>query len=379
MAAQSSTIAFDTEFVSEHSYRPVLCLVQVALPDQLFILDPFEIPDLNPFWELIASPDRRVIVHAGREEVNFCMHAIDKLPSRLIDVQLAAGMVGMDYPAGYSTLVQRFVGKTPGKGETRSDWRRRPLSPQQLRYASDDVRYLIPLADHILKRVEELERSRWLEIETEAWLQDVAQSKTRERWRNVSGSGGLSGRSLAILRELWRWRESEAERRDSPPRRIIRDDLISEIARRQLSDPKRLGTLRGMDRSDVKRYLPDLIQCVEHGLSVPPERVPTKIRKAKPPQLTMLGQFLASAVTSICREKQIAPSLVGNPTDVRDFITYRLNPAESEEPPQLCRGWRAELIGSVLADLLEGRMTIRIEDPRSDQPLAFEKNDSETI
>ena len=156
--ATAETIAFDTEFVSEHTYRSQLCLVQVCTPRQLAVIDPQTTGDLQRFWEVLARAGHQTVVHAGREELVFALHSVGKCPADLLDVQIAAGLMGMEYPAGYGSLLDRMLRVSAQKGETRTDWRKRPLSSQQIEYALDDVRYLIPLRDKITERLAKLGR-----------------------------------------------------------------------------------------------------------------------------------------------------------------------------------------------------------------------------
>ncbi|MFM9024859.1 MAG: ribonuclease D, partial [Planctomycetaceae bacterium] len=155
-------VAFDTEFVSEHTYRSQLCLVQVAAPGVLAVIDTLAVPELEPFWRLLAAPGRTTIVHAGREELGFILQAIDARPAALFDVQVAAGLVDHDYPAGYAAVVRRFLGLPTNKGETRTDWRKRPLSEAQLAYAVDDVRHLEELWRTLESRLEQFGRTAWM-------------------------------------------------------------------------------------------------------------------------------------------------------------------------------------------------------------------------
>jgi ribonuclease D len=370
----AASIAFDTEFVSEHSYRPQLCLVQVAVDGELTAIDPLAIDDLTPFWETLAAPGHETVVHAGREEVAFSLAAVGKPPAGLFDVQLAAGLVGAEYPAGYGNLISRLLGMTPRKGETRTDWRRRPLSDRQIEYALDDVRHLRALRDRLAARLDELERRSWMETEMEAFLDEVRAMRGPDRWRKVAGSASLSSRNQAIVRELWQWRESEAERRDCPVRRVLRDDLIVELARRRSAESKQIRAVRGMERGDLQRHVPAISQAIARALSAPDDECPEVVNRETSPQLTMLGQFLSSALSSICREANVAASLVGTPSDVRDLIAHHLGQASGDgEPPSLTRGWRAQVVGQLLDDLLEGKVSIRIRDPNSEQPLAFER------
>lgn len=365
-------IGFDTEFVSEHSYRPHLCLVQVITEGQMALIDAVELADLRPFWQAIAAPGHETIVHAGRGEVEFCLRAVGKPPAGLFDVQLAAGLIGIEYPAGFRTLIYKLLGETARKEETRTDWRRRPLSQRQIEYALDDVRYLPRLAEKLKSKLVRLGRSGWLEEEMRSWLEEVEQAFHQERWRRVSGNSGLDRRTLALVRELWRWREAEAQRRNCPVRRVLRDDLIIELAKRQTADVKRIQAVRGLERGDLSRQIPKMAACIQRALTLPDDECPPLAHYEPSPQLSVLGQFLFSALGSLCRQAQLAPSLVGTPNDIRDLIGHRTGRGASETPPLLARGWRAGIVGQLFDDLLAGRKSARIADATSDSPLVFE-------
>jgi ribonuclease D len=367
----ADAIAFDTEFVSEHTYRSDLCLVQVAVPGRLVVIDALAVGELTPFWTALVANGHETIVHAGREELVFCLDATGRRPSRLFDVQIAAGLVGYDFPAGYSSLLVKLLGQQLHKGETRTDWRRRPLSRQQIEYALDDVRHLHAMRDKLDSRLKQLGRESWMEAEMSTWQDEVDAYRTRERWRRVSGVTGLSNRSLAVVRELWRWRETEAERRDVPPRRVLRDDLIIELAKRRNAELKQIRVVRGLDRGDLQRHLPSLAEAIERALLLPESELPHSERRETPNQINMLGQFLSSALASICRSAEIAPSIVGTASDVRDLVAYRLG-YDVGGTPVLARGWRAEVVGHLIEDLLAGKTSIRIADPLSEEPLVFE-------
>jgi ribonuclease D len=368
-------VAFDTEFVSEDSFQPELCLVQLAAGGRLAIVDPLEVKDLSPLWNLLTQPGRETLVHAGREEFRFVWKHTGKAPSQWFDVQIAAGLVGLEYPASYSTLAGKLIGKSISKHETRTDWRRRPLTQRQLEYALLDVADLEAIRNVLHKRLNELGRLNWIAAELTAWQQDLVEFETGERWRRLSGISGLPPLSLAIVRELSNWRDAEAERRNQPARRILRDDLLIELAKRQTADPKRIRAVRGMERSDVQRFLPKLAACVEHALALKEHELPQLERKSSRPQLNLLGQFLSTALGSICRSAQVAPSLAGTAQDVRDLIAYRLNLGgfEDGELPSLAQGWRAEVVGQVIDHLLAGDLVLRIADPLADEPLVFER------
>ncbi|MES1213310.1 MAG: HRDC domain-containing protein, partial [Singulisphaera sp.] len=242
--ADAKQIAFDTEFVSEDTYRPQLCLVQVAAAGRLVVIDPLKITDMSPFWRVLAEGGHETIVHAGRQEIEFSLAAIGRVPNRLFDVQIAAGLVGLEYPASYGSLVSKLLGIIAQKGETRTDWRRRPLSDRQLEYALADVDHLAEMREKLGQRLERLKRTSWFDTEMADWLTDVQNAQNRERWRKVSGSSSLPPRGLATVREIWLWREAEAARRNCPVKRVLRDDLIVELARRRSTDPKQIRAIR---------------------------------------------------------------------------------------------------------------------------------------
>jgi ribonuclease D len=368
-------VAYDTEFVSEDSFQPELCLIQLAAEERLAIVDPLEVRDLSPLWELLTSPGRETLVHAGREEFRFLLKHAGRRPAGWFDIQIAAALIGLEYPASYGTLSGKLIGKTIPKDETRTDWRRRPLTPRQLEYALLDVADLEAIRNVLHARLAELNRLPWLAEELAAWQNDLVAFESGERWMRLSGLAGLGARSLAIVRELSNWRDAEAERRNQPARRILRDDLLIELAKRQTADPKRIRAVLGMERGDLQRFLPKLGQCVERAMALKESELPRLPRKSSRPQLNLLGQFLSTALGSICRSAQVAPSLAGTAQDVRDLIAYRLKLGgfENGDVPLLAQGWRAEVVGQVIDHLLAGDIAIRIADPLAEEPLMFEQ------
>ena len=372
--ASAKAIAFDTEFVSEDTYRPHLCLIQVAADGRLAIIDPLAIDNVDRFWELLAEPGHRTIVHAGREEFRFCSLAIGRRPAGWFDTQVAAAFVGMEYPAAYNTLVSRLLDASVPKGETRTDWRKRPLTDRQLDYALQDVMYLEEVTEILTGKIEQAGRQEWLKEDSARWQQKLEEYDQLERWARVSGISGLSRRSLAIVRELWRWRDAEAERRNRPPKQLLRDDLIVELAKRKTAEPKGIQAIRGMERGNFKRHIADFAVCIERGLSLPDQECPRLPGRSQSnvPQFTLLGQFVNSVLGCICRSAQLAPTLVGTVQDVRDLVAYHLD-SDTAEPPALARGWRAEVVGRVISDVLHGKLAIRVAEPLQNQPLEIVK------
>jgi ribonuclease D len=369
-------IGIDTEFVSEDTFHPQLCLIQVATEHELAAIDPLALRDLDPFWHVMSAGDHVTVLHAGREELNFFLRSPPgKLPHSIYDVQIAAGFCSTEFPSSYSSVVSKFLGNQPAKGEQRTDWRRRPLSTAQITYALEDVRYLLPLYKKLTQILKNLNRDEWLADELRTWENEIVAANSRRDWRRVSGIGKLSPRNLAIVRELWTWRQAEAQHRNLPAKRILRDDLIVEIAKRKIDSPDQIMAIRGMDRGGAKRKAHELAAAVTRGLEGPTEKLSRGSRTEElPAQLNLLGQFLAPALGTICHRAGIATSMVGTATDVRELIAYRMGVTHSDdEVPALAQGWRAELVGNVIDDLLAGKRSIRITSALAEDPLVFEK------
>lgn len=372
--ATDRLVAFDTEFVAEDSYRPELCLVQVAIKSGIFIIDPYSTGDLTPYWELLTEPQTQVVVHAGREETLFCLRATGKLIPNLFDIQLAAAFLGQEYPASYANLIHRYTGHLLDKEETRSDWRKRPLSNQQMQYAAQDVRDLLQLYKSMSSELIKLKRLAWVEEETTSWQRELEQFEANENWHRISGIQALSGHSLATVRALWNWREQRAKERDVPARKILRDDLLIELARRGNGDERRMASLRGMEHRHVKALIPELAKVIIDSQKDPIPSWPRKARYGKGQPPAMLTQFLTAALASICRAKRISPAVVATADDLRDFVKYQLGDAEKDlPPPSLMTGWRSEIIGKDLEDLLSGRVGMFLNPKDSEMPIQFHR------
>src|SRR5947199_1969474 len=244
--AACQQFGFDTEFVGEDTYHPRLCLVQVATAERLFLIDPLTAGPLDAFWQLVVDPARGVVVHAGREEVRLCRLWTGRIPGNLFDLQIAAGLTGLAYPLGHAALVNQVLGAHVPKGETLTEWRHRPLTPAQIRYAFDDVRYLLPVWQRLSQRLGKLDRLDWAREEfARLATQAAPEDPVAEKWRKLRGLGSLDRRRLAVVRALYAWREAEAARTNRPTRAIIRDDLIVEIARRNPTRERDLQVVRG--------------------------------------------------------------------------------------------------------------------------------------
>lgn len=364
-------IGFDTEFVGEATYEPVLCLLQVATAEAIFIIDPLTRLDLSEFWETLTAPGKELVALAARQELLFCLRYAGRLPGRLFDPQLAAGLVGYSYPLSHTNLVQRALGVRVNGGESFTDWRKRPLSARQLDYAADDVRYLLALREALLTRADELNRLDWVRNECEQLGRRVSESEAEDRWWRVSGAGSMDRRSLAVLREVWRWRDETARARDLPPRRVLGDDLLLAVVKRRPRTTHDLFALRGFERPNLRKSGAAIVAAVERGLTVPESELPELMRRDDPPQVQVLGSLAHILSSNLAAEHQVDPALLATTADIQEFIRWRLGLTE-RPPRQLSEGWRSTILGGPLTELLDGKRIIRVADANSPRPLRIE-------
>ena len=369
---KATAIAFDTEFVPEYTFAPELCLVQVATDDVLTAVDPYSAGDLTRFWTILTEPKKELVVHAGKEEMNFCHEYAGRLPKKLIDVQLAAGLVGLGYPLSLDNLLQKTVkaGKLK-KTETRTDWRKRPLTLTQVDYALDDVRYLLEVRKKLGDKMESLGRTKWLKEETDRFLATTAR-RSDDRWTRVSGAGGLRGLELAVFRELVNWRDDRARRVNKPSRWVLRDDLLAELAKRQPKTVKELQSMRGVGGVATGDVGAEIVAAVTKGLELPAENWPARPKRRDPSEEQMVVKILSAALIHVAQEADVAPSLLGGNEDLKDFVHHMLEANDKDPPPKLAQGWRKEVCAEYLRDLINGKVHLRISTDGGKLTLAFE-------
>jgi ribonuclease D len=368
---QAPVVGFDTEFVGESTYEPQLCLLQVSTPERILLIDPLSRIDLREFWLTLTAPGREVVSFAAREELLFCLRYAARLPGSLYDPQVAAGLVGFGYPISHTDFVRRVLNINLEPSEANTDWRRRPLSERQLRYAAADVRYLLAAHRALLARAERMGRAGWIKNECERLVKLVTKSQREERWWRLPGISRLDGRTLAVVRELWRWRENRARAAKLPRRRAMGDSLLVQIARRRPGDVGGLVALRGMDRGHLRSAGTEIIAAVSAGLSVPEEKLPAlvaSVRHDDPPQIAILGQLLTLFVKNIASELQVDASLLATTSDLQKVIRWHLG-SNDDGPPQVLTGWRGEILEPALVELLEGKRAVRVRDVTSASPI----------
>ena len=370
---KATWIAYDTEFISEGRYRPELCLVQVATEFGNYLLDPLRIRDLRPFWERLCEESATAIAHSCRSELEFCYREIGRFPSRVFDVQLAAAFVGHDYPLNFKTLAAETIGVEIEKSETRTDWSRRPLLNAQLEYALDDVRYLKQIADLLTQELESLGRVPWFLEETRSFCETLKASFNDDQWRKILGARVLSRDELAIVRELWTWRQEKALGKNIPPARVFRDDLILEVAKHKTADPSRVSAIRGIRGTSDSQLVKDLCEKIEVALNLPDSQKPKMKARETYPQYSLAVQLINVLIGQHCKRNRVSPRLASTTNDVRRAIAFYDGKLPEKETPRLFQGWRGELLERYVRDFLDGRYAMKFSDDLEDAPVAIKK------
>ncbi|MBK1673694.1 ribonuclease D [Ectothiorhodospira shaposhnikovii] len=351
-----SWLALDTEFIREKTYYPQLCLIQVATPDLVACIDPLALEDLAPLDRLLRRPDLLKVLHAAGQDLEIFYHRDGTVPAPIFDTQVAASLLGHGDQIGYGKLIQAVLQVELEKGHSRTDWARRPLDPEQLAYAADDVRYLAQAYPLIHDGLERSGRLPWLE-EDFARLADPASYEPAPdtMWRRLKGINTLRGIQLAIARELARWREQEAMRADRPRRWLLQDEVILDLARRKPSTPANLERIRGLQEQTLRRHGQTLLDLVRTGLSCPQEAWPVL-----PPriQLSPAQEALADVAMGLLRhqaqQNDISPAAIATRKDVESLV------AGNADCP-LLKGWRARLAGKTLQQWLQGERAMRVK------------------
>ena len=361
-------IGIDTEFISEGRYEPHLCLLQIAADSRVWIVDPLAVPNLTELWALLTEPGRELVTVAARQEIKFVDKGAAHPPAKILDLQIAAGLVGYGYPLSHTNLVLRVLGEKIHGGESFTDWRRRPLTPVQLKYAADDVRYLLAMREKLLARAERMNRRPWVEAECDRMVHEVLREE--ERWR-ISGSARLSRRQLGVLRELWRWRDRSARNMNLPANRVLGDSMLVEVAKRSPKSSEDLFALRGLDRKVLRDAECEILAAVNEALALPESQLPGHIRRDDPPQVGVLTKLLSVAANGLAAEHQVDPALLATTADLQELVRWKLDP-NGEETAVLLEGWRGEILREPLMGILEGRRCVRVGDLSEDNPLKFE-------
>lgn len=340
-AQRVDAVGLDTEFVWERTYFPRLGLVQLSLPqNECFLIDPLAIEDLSPLADLLANKGVVKIFHDGSGDLALLRQTTGADPCNIFDTRLAAGFAGSPSTLSLLVLVESLLNITLNKGQTRSNWLKRPLTANQIKYGLEDVRYLRKIR-RLLGTIIKPEVSEWLAEElrlfdTPANYMGIADAL---RYTKVRGASGLSRRGLAILRGLALWREEKARRRDKPRGHIIKDEVLVFIARREVIEPLALHDCEGVSAKSIASYGRDIVGIVRSICAEPEDSYPASLRnnrltKAEEMALRKLQKFIATKSA----ELGIDPALLGNKAELKALI---------QKPGAVSRqseGWRQEFL-----------------------------------
>jgi len=362
---QSPRLALDTEFVGEDTFIPRLELIQVATATTAAVIDFPAVQasgSLDIFWELICDVKIEKIVHAGRQDLDlFAIHA-GQIPKPFFDTQIAAAMVGYGAQIAYANLVQRLHGTKLAKAHTFTNWSARPLSDDQIAYALEDVEFLLSIHRYLQDRLSTLGRLEWVSEEF-ARLETAVGEKSREpqeRYQRIRGWDTLKPKGAAVLRELAAWREAEARRRNVPRGRVMRDEVLLQLARHPPKSVIELRGLRGLHSSEVDRHGGQLLATITSALALPPSAWPEVPSERKPdPESTGIVELLQAVLKARAAEEGIAPTMLATSADLQTLVEARQNLTALDLP--ILHGWRRKLAGELLLQVLDGAVTVTVD------------------
>jgi ribonuclease D len=340
-------------------------------------VDPLAVGDLSAWWEIMADSETAVIVHGGQAEIRFCLHLIGRPPQNLYDIQIAEGFRGRSYPLSYSAIVQRVLNCQVDGSQTRTDWLRRPLSADQLRYALEDVDHVLAIWRKQVKWLEANERLEWATSEMQRMIDDIVADENTPPWKKLSGTHKLSRRELAVVQHLADWREQEAAFRNRPVRRILRDDLLIDLARRKPLTVQQALATRDMNRPEYKRRLEEVVVTITKAMEIEEVDLPEKMRNRRQEASSdeqVISKLLALSLSNRCAELDISQTLVANNKDLTELVRYHRFKEGSHKTPGILEGWRGEVCGKLLIDVMDGKVGFRVADPKSSTPLEFRYN-----
>jgi ribonuclease D len=360
-AQREGRLGIDTEFMPEGRYRPLLCLVQVCVGREIVVLDPLEGFDPAPLAGVLADPAVQVVLHAGRQDVAILRREWRTDVTNVFDTQVAAGFAGFAAQAGYTGLLHDVLKIRVAKTASFTRWDARPLTQEQLSYAREDVEHLLPLADEIQKRLRSRGRLEWAREECRAIADASDERDPEEVWRRLPRATGLDPRERAIARELAAWRERTAMREDRPVGSIVRDPTLVELAKRAPAGRRDLSSIRGLNPDVVRRRSSDLLAAIERGRAAPPVRLDETDRlqtESVDGPATALSEAL---VRARALEAGLAYELIAARADLTPIVVCARR-GDPEPDVRTLKGWRRELVGAELLELLRGRRRLGVGD-----------------
>jgi ribonuclease D len=331
------SLGLDTEFLRERTYRAELCLLQLSAPGDALCVDPLALCDLTALAQALTAPGTVKVMHASRQDLEVLLPAVG-LVRPVFDTQIAAALTGLPAQIGYGDLVRRLLGRDLAKSHTRTDWSRRPLSAEQIEYALDDVRYLLPLKSALEEQLDKLNRREWLAEEL-AELADLTSIVTDPElaWLRVKGLRGLDPGRMRLASALAAWRERRAMERNRPRGWILEDAALRDIVVRVPRSMDSLASIADMPPNLIKHCGEEILECVRAAeIPNPPPAVDT--RQRPDPAKAALLRTLGSLNQSIAGELGLSPEVLATRRDLEQLADGRRDVA-------VLRGWRRSVIG----------------------------------
>lgn len=344
--ADADCVALDTEFVRERTYYPRLCLLQLAFGQRLALIDPLSGLDLEPLFEVLKRPGLVKILHAARQDFEIFYLLGGFVPAPVFDTQLAAACLGRGEQLSYSRLVEMELGTDLGKSHARTNWGRRPLSEAQLRYAADDVEFLLQLHPVLQERLRASEREHWLE-DAFRQLADPGQYEVRplDAWRRIRAARKLRGLQLSRLKKLAAWRETLAMEKDLPRRWVLADEVLLALASIKQNALEALGRIPGLPEKILREHratLGELLGDDEHAEESSTGATSKRLSNEDQRKIKKLSELVKSEAQRI----GTSPALLATRSDLKSFL-------EGPEQSTLLQGWRKHVIGDKLLGAID--------------------------
>ncbi len=351
--------AFDTEFIGEETFIPNICLVQLATRSRIALIDPHALDEvaLAPVWDAVCDASLLTIVHAGGQDISAAQRRTNRQAQNVIDTQIAAGFMGMPWPTSLANVVLAIADLRLNKGHTFTEWDSRPLSKSQLSYAADDVRYLPLIWQLQRERLETLNRTAWVVSESEESLRTSEEFEPESHVRRAARGLGLRPRVMTIVRELVILRYSIAQTKNLPPRTVLPDGPLLEIARHKFASTDELSQVRSLPRATTVEFGSEILRVMDAARNLPIERD----RIWMSPEENAEDRTRIDALWSIITMRAISMGIATTLILTRAHLSrWYLGRGASNAPLFPVGSWRAEAIGQWLTDFLEGRETLNV-------------------
>lgn len=357
--AEHAFCTVDTEFLRESTFWPILCLVQMACPDDEWIIDvQAKDIDLTPFYELMGNKDVVKVFHAARQDVEIIYKLAGLIPTPIFDSQVAAMVCGYGDSISYDQLVYKITGASLDKSSRFTDWSKRPLSEKQLTYALADVTHLRDVYLSLNANLKEQNRSHWVAEEMEILTSPETYDMPPENaWKRLK-MRARKPRELAVMQHVAQWREETARANDVPRGRVIRDDAIYDICSRQPTTMQKLSELRGLSRGfDKNRYGEGLLEAIAKAKAIPDEELPKIPRPKQAPEGCQAATEMLKVLLKVTVEKYgVAAKIIATVDDLEKIA------ADDNADVSALKGWRKELFGTQALDLKNGRIALGYKD-----------------